>query len=90
MTREVTTNDEGVYSAPNLLPGTYEARFSAQGFKTDRRGGIELTVGAALVLDMTLTVGAVQESVVVQSTFLLAWLPCARASQICAAPRERD
>jgi len=67
VTREVTTNDEGVYSAPNLLPGTYEARFTAPGFKTDKRGGIELTVGAALVLDMTLTVGAVQESVVVQS-----------------------
>src|SRR5882724_2952137 len=39
VTRDVTTNDEGVYSAPNLLPGTDEAKFSAQGFKTDRRGG---------------------------------------------------
>src|SRR6266436_8343765 len=67
VTREVTTNDEGFYSAPNLLPGTYEAKLSAHGFKTEKRGGIELTVGAALVLDMTLTVGAVQESVVVQS-----------------------
>jgi len=25
VTREVTTNDEGFYSAPNLLPGTYQA-----------------------------------------------------------------
>jgi Carboxypeptidase regulatory-like domain/TonB dependent receptor/TonB-dependent Receptor Plug Domain len=65
--REVTTNDEGFYSAPNLLAGTYGARFSAQGFKTGTRSGIELTVGAAVVLDLTLMVGAVQETVVVQS-----------------------
>jgi len=41
--REVTTNDEGFYSAPNLLPGTYEAKFAAHGFKIEKRGGIELT-----------------------------------------------
>jgi hypothetical protein len=48
VTREVTTNDEGFYSAPNLLPGTYEAKLSAHGFKTEKRGGIELTVGASV------------------------------------------
>src|ERR1700688_2765623 len=53
--REVTTNDEGVYSAPNLQPGMYEVRFSAQGFKAETRSGIQLTVGAAAVLDVTLT-----------------------------------
>src|SRR3984893_10557308 len=67
VSREVTTNDEGVYSAPNLLPGTYQEQFSSQGFKTELRSGIELTVGAAVALDVTLRVGGVQETVSVQS-----------------------
>src|SRR6476646_4530594 len=65
--REVTTNDEGFYSAPNLLPGTYEMKFSAAGFKAESRGGIELTVGASVGLDQGLRVGSNFETVVVQS-----------------------
>ena len=67
VTREVTTNEEGVYSAPNLQPGTYEIVFSANGFKVEKRSGVELTVGAAVVLDLALKVGELHESVVVQS-----------------------
>ncbi len=67
VSREVTTNGEGVYSAPNLQPGTYQVKVSAQGFKGETRSGIQLTVGAALVLDVTLSVGALHETVVVQS-----------------------
>ena len=67
VTREVTTNEEGVYSAPNLLPGTYEAKFSAQDFKTDKRTGIELTVGSSVVLDLTMSIGGLHETVEVQS-----------------------
>src|SRR5256714_7208752 len=67
VTRQVTTNEEGVYSAPNLLPGTYEAKFSVQGFKTDKRSGIELTVGASVVLDLTMSIGGVHETVEVHS-----------------------
>jgi hypothetical protein len=72
VSREVTTNEDGVYSTPNLLPGTYEAKFSAPGFQPDTRSGIELTVGAAVVLDLTLRVGGLHESIVVQSEVL----PC--------------
>ena len=67
VTREITTNDEGFYSAPNLLPGTYEVKFSAQGFKVELRKNIELTVGASVALDQLLRVGSVTETVVVQS-----------------------
>src|SRR6266446_4480144 len=65
--REVTTNDEGFYSAPNLLPGTYEAKFAAKGFGTEARKGIELTVGASVALDQVLRVGSTFETIVVQS-----------------------
>src|ERR1700730_10097520 len=67
VTRDVTTNDEGFYSAPNLLPGTYEAKFAMKGFRSDERKGIELTVGASIGLDQVLKVGAVDETIVVES-----------------------
>src|SRR5215469_3437679 len=35
VSREVTTNEVGFYSAPNLLPGTYEMKFTAEGFRTE-------------------------------------------------------
>src|SRR5882724_8032243 len=65
--REATTNDEGFYSAPNLLPGTYEAKFAAKGFRTEARKGIELTVGASVGLDQVLGVGSTFETITVQS-----------------------
>ncbi|HTE89529.1 MAG TPA: carboxypeptidase regulatory-like domain-containing protein, partial [Terriglobales bacterium] len=61
--RALTTNDEGFYTAPNLLPGNYELKFSAPGFKTEVRKGIALTVGAAAVLDMTMQIGTALETV---------------------------
>ncbi|HEX4786221.1 MAG TPA: TonB-dependent receptor [Candidatus Sulfotelmatobacter sp.] len=67
VTREVTTNDEGFYSAPNLLPGTYEVKFSAPGFSSEVRKNIEVTVGGSVALDQSLRVGSVTETVVVQS-----------------------
>src|ERR1700730_8148158 len=67
VTRDVTTNDEGFYSAPNLLPGTYEAKFSAKGFNTEVRKGIELSVGASVGLDQPMRVGSVTETIEVQS-----------------------
>jgi hypothetical protein len=67
VTRDVATNDEGFYSAPNLLPGTYEAKFSAKGFNTEVRKGIELSVGASVGLDQPMRVGSVAETIEVQS-----------------------
>ena len=67
VTREVTTNDEGFYSAPNLLPGTYEVKFAAPGFRSEVHKNIEVTVGASVALDQTLRVGSLIETVEVQS-----------------------
>src|ERR1700722_18398525 len=43
--RSVTSNSDGVYSAPNLLAGTYEVTVTATGFSTLVQSGITLTVG---------------------------------------------
>src|ERR1700694_1788814 len=65
--RTVTTNEDGLYIAPNLLPATYELTFAAPGFRTDVRSGIELTVGATVTLNTTMQVGGSKETVQVQT-----------------------
>jgi len=59
--RDVTTDTAGFYSAPNLLPGSYEVTVSAPGFSTVVRSGISLTVGAQQLLNITMNVGQVSQ-----------------------------
>lgn len=59
----VKTNAQGFYSLPNLLPGTYQQTASAPGFETAIRNGIILTVGAQMVSNLEMKVGAVSETV---------------------------
>ena len=62
-TREISSNTDGLYSAPNLLPGTYEVNVSAQGFSSVVQRGINLTVGAEQALNFTMKPGQVAQSV---------------------------
>lgn len=62
-TREVTTNNAGVYSFPALNPGIYEVRVTAKGFKTSIRRDVTLEVQQNLRIDIELAVGDVTESV---------------------------
>jgi hypothetical protein len=59
----VTTNSQGIYNAPNLLPGTYETKVTATGFDTKSVSGIILTVGAQQVLNFSMKVGTITEQV---------------------------
>src|SRR5579864_7696484 len=63
VTTTVTTNAEGIYSAPNLLPGTYQVTVSAAGFQKTVQSGVVLTVGAQHVLNLSLNVGSVNQTV---------------------------
>jgi len=65
--RALITNTNGVYTGPNLLPGTYDLKFTAVGFKTEVRSGIGLTVGATAIIDVTMKVGTTIETVQVQT-----------------------
>ena len=40
ITKDVTTDTSGLYSAPNLLPGNYEVRVTANGFSTIVQSGL--------------------------------------------------
>jgi hypothetical protein len=90
VTRDVTTNDEGFYSAPNLLPGTYEAKFTSKGFRTEARKGIELTVGASVGLDQVLSVGSIGETVVVESEVPAIQLSTSDMSAVVNATTVRE
>ena len=63
VSRTVAVNSQGLYSAPNLIPGEYSVSASARGFKTVVRSGITLTVGGQLNIDLELPVGDVAENV---------------------------
>ncbi|MGC2322942.1 MAG: carboxypeptidase regulatory-like domain-containing protein [Terriglobales bacterium] len=65
-TRELVTNKSGFYSAPNLLPGPYAVTASAKDFKSEVRTGLTLTVGADVEVNLTMAIGAANQSVQVQ------------------------
>ena len=65
--RSVTTNEAGRYSIVNLRPGTYIVTFTLAGFSTVKREAIELTSDFTATVNAQLTVGAVEETVTVQS-----------------------
>jgi len=63
--RVVATNEKGLYRAPLLPLGTYKVVGELQGFKRFEQSGITLSVGQTAVVNATLPVGAVSESVTV-------------------------
>ena len=65
--RATKTNGDGLYTAPNLLPGTYQLSFKAAGFKTEVRTGIPLTVGATQVVDLSMQIGTALEKIEVST-----------------------
>ena len=64
-TTALVTDGSGVYTAPFLVPGTYEVSVELQGFKTWIRRGIVLQVNDRLRIDATLEVGTLTESTTV-------------------------
>src|SRR5580704_9210796 len=66
--RDVTTDSDGFYSAPNLLPGSYDITVSAAGFSTVVQTGLTLTVGAVQALNIPLKIGHATEKVEVTAT----------------------
>jgi hypothetical protein len=66
--RTTTSNSVGSYAAPNLLPGKYEIRVTAQGFSVARVKDVILTVGAQQEINLVLSVGNVSEKVQVNES----------------------
>src|SRR3989475_6915835 len=55
--RTVATDDTGFYTAPDLLPGSYQMTAAAPGFTTQVRTGITVTLGASVVFNVVMQTG---------------------------------
>jgi Carboxypeptidase regulatory-like domain len=65
LTRNTTTNSDGAYVGSALPAGTYDIVVSAQGFQKFEFKGVVLDVAQKLRVDVSMTVGAMKQEIVV-------------------------
>ncbi len=58
-----TANQAGLFNVPFLIPGVYLVEAEATGFKKFRREGVDVRVGDAVEIVITMQVGAVTETI---------------------------
>ena len=63
--RSVTTNGQGYFVLPSLQPSAYELNVTAQGFRSFSQRNITLQADQSLTINVTLQVGASQQTVTV-------------------------
>jgi len=62
----ITASTQGRYVVPDLLVGTYDVQAKMTGFQTQIHTGVVLTVGQSVVVDFSLPVGQVTQTVTVE------------------------
>ncbi len=65
--RAATTNDSGTYVLPYLVPGQYDMRVEAQGFKIASMKDVTVDVGGVIRADFNLVVGDTSQQVEVSA-----------------------
>src|ERR1700736_321883 len=65
--REVETNTDGLFFAPNLAPATYDVTVTANGFGPVTQKGLVLNVGGEQALDVKMKVGQLAQEVEVNA-----------------------
>jgi len=65
--REAVTDAQGAFNFVNVLAGQYEVRVTMQSFREMVRTGVPVTVGQISRVDVTLEIGALNETITVQS-----------------------
>ena len=68
--RTITTDEQGQFTVPLLPVGRYSVKAEASGFKRAVHSGLVLNVSDKLAVNLTLEVGAVNETVTVEATSL--------------------
>ncbi|HMJ87936.1 MAG TPA: TonB-dependent receptor, partial [Vicinamibacterales bacterium] len=61
--REITSGADGSYFASQLTPGRYRLDAKLANFRTFERRGLVLAVGKTLTIDVTMALGALEETV---------------------------
>jgi carboxypeptidase family protein len=67
LARSATTDVNGAYRIPLLPPGIYEVKIELNGFTTQIKKDITLTVGQILTLNFEMSIGGATEPVVVET-----------------------
>lgn len=65
VTLHTLTNSAGFYALPVLLSGTYDLSVDHPGFQTYLQPGVDIRAGSALKIDISLVIGAHNDTVVV-------------------------
>src|SRR4051812_9497775 len=65
--RSMVTNEKGLYRAPLLPLGTYKVVAELPGFKRFEQSGVTLSVGQSAVVNVSLSVGAINETITVNA-----------------------
>ena len=66
--KTAVTDSEGRYTIPFLTPGTYTLRAEIQGFTPVERTGIQVRLGQAFEIPLTMELGGIQETIQVTGT----------------------
>ena len=69
--RETTSNETGNYAFPNVAAGTYRVDVTLPGFQSFRAQDIAVRLNTSVRVDAKLTVGTLQESVLVSADSVL-------------------
>src|SRR6266403_1374496 len=64
--KTATTDANGVYRFPALNPGDYQIKYEAQGFGTQTRDKVHISLGFTATVNVQMAVGAVTESITVE------------------------
>ena len=62
------SGDVGVFTVPNLVPGTYSVRIEKEGFRPSTTTGIAINAGATARIDAVLEVGASAQAIEVSAS----------------------
>jgi hypothetical protein len=64
-TREITSGADGSYFASQLIPGRYKISAKLPSFRNFERGGLVLAIGQRMTVNVTMTLGSLEETVTV-------------------------
>jgi Carboxypeptidase regulatory-like domain/TonB dependent receptor len=88
--RSTVTNTSGVYSFPNLVPGTYDVKVVAPGFDSVVKTGVELQVQQTARIDFDLRVGQSTQTVEVSGLAALLTTETATVGTVIEEKRITD
>jgi hypothetical protein len=80
--RKQTSNSEGYYAFPLLLPGHYALKIEREGYKTQEQKGIVVETGAVSIVNIRLAVGKVEQVVNVEASVPLLQSASAAVGQV--------